>query len=174
MIRGGHLSRLPHPGVEPLANQPPYAPIIDPLLEHLAPLASVDGGETSPHLRLDSPLDGQLAARFTPLVSRLMRTVTFAKAVGKRLKGRVEERLHDPHHRPLDDLVLDAGLAYRPRLSLFLLHPHPCDRRRPRPLVPPPLVHVPQVFLQGLGLLLRRHVVHPRGTLLTGPALGFP
>src|SRR6516165_5137180 len=47
LVRVGQLARLQHPGVEPLANQPQYASIIDPLLEPLAQIASVSGVETS-------------------------------------------------------------------------------------------------------------------------------
>jgi hypothetical protein len=41
-----------------------------------------------------------------------------------------EDRLQDHHHRPLDDLVLDAGFPSGPLLPIVLLDPHPLDWRR--------------------------------------------
>jgi hypothetical protein len=100
--------------------------------------------------------------------------VPLAQAVGNRRQGRVEARLHAPHHRPRDPLGLEAGRAERPLRPRLLRHPPPCDRWRPLPLGTPPRVPIPQVGLQGLGRRLRRHMVHPRRPGLPGPALGVP
>jgi hypothetical protein len=113
-------------------------------------------------------------ALLAQLVQRLMGTVPLTKAVGKRLKIRLEDRLQDHHHRPLDHLVLKAGLAYRPLPPPFLLDPDPFDRRRHIPIGAQPLMQVTKVSLQVFGILLRRHLVHPRRTVLPGAAGGFP
>jgi hypothetical protein len=81
--------------------------------------------------------------------------------------------LQDHHHRPLDNLVLKAGFPYWPLLAIFLLDPHPLDRRRHIPIVAQPLMQVPQVRVQVLSVLLRCHLVHSWGTALPGLAIGF-
>jgi hypothetical protein len=108
------------------------------------------------------------------LGQRLMGTVPLAKAVGKRLEVWLEDRLPEHHHRPLDNLVLEAGFAYRPLLAIILLTPDPLDGRRHIPIVAQPLVQVPEILLQVFGILLRLYLVHPRRTVLPGAAIGFP
>ncbi len=102
-----------------------------------------------------------------------MWTVPLEKAMGKLIKILSEDGLQDHHHRPLDDFVLEAGFAYRPLLPIFLLDPHPFDRRRDIPIVAQPLMQVPEVVVQVLGVLRGRHLVHPRRAGLAGQTIGF-
>src|SRR5712691_9900677 len=135
LIRVRQRSRLSHAGLQPLADQPQYAPIIDPLLDTRSQMAMCDGVEKSTDIRIHYPVDVALPALRPQCVQRLMWTVALPEAVGTLLKVLIEDRLHDHHHRPLDDLVLTAGCAYRPLLPTFLLDPHPFDRRRHIPMV---------------------------------------
>ena len=95
----------------------------------------VDGVEKSTDIRIHYPVDVELPALLPQCVQRLMWTVALPEAVGTLLKVLIEDRLQDHHHRPLDDLVLKAGFAYRPPLPTFLRDPHPFDRRRHIPIV---------------------------------------
>src|SRR5215471_1782897 len=103
-----------------------------------------------------------------------MRTVPPPEAMGKRLKGRLEDRLYDHHHRSLDNLVLEARLAYWPLLPPFLLNPDPLDRRRHIPIGAQPLMQVSEILVEVFGVLLGRHLVHPWRTVLPGAAIRFP
>src|SRR5207249_10782292 len=134
--------RLQHAGVQPLADEPQYPPIIDPLRDKLPQVAPVEIVEKSTDIRIDSPVDVQLPALFTPLVQRLMLPVPLPEAVGKGMKVLSKDGLYDHHHRSLDHLVLEAGFAYRPLLPIVLLDPYPFDWWRHRPIVAPPLVQV--------------------------------
>src|SRR5438552_3780957 len=91
--------------------------------------------EKSTDIRIHYPVDVELPALLPQCVQRLMWTVALPEAVGTLLNVLIEDRLQDHHHRPLDDLVLKAGFAYRPLLPTFLLEPHPFDRRRHIPIV---------------------------------------
>src|SRR5712691_8417313 len=138
LVRVRQRSRLSHAGLQPLADPPQYTPIIDPLLETRSQMARLDGVETSTDIRIHSPVDVELPAWLPQCVQRLMWTVALPEAVGTLLKVLLADRLHDHHHRPLDDLVLTAGLASRPLLPTFLRDPHPFDRRRHIPIVAEP------------------------------------
>ena len=50
--------------------------------------------------------------------------------MGKPVQIRLDDGLHNPHHRSLDPLVLEAGGASRSLLPLVLLDPDPRDWRR--------------------------------------------
>src|SRR5215475_15979334 len=102
-----------------------------------------------------------------------MGTVALPKAMGKGREILREDRLQDHDHCPLDNLVLNAGLAYWPLLPPFLLDPYPLDWRCPIPIVAQPLMQVPEVVLQVLGVLRGRPLVYPRSTMLAGPTIGF-
>src|SRR6266568_7775924 len=134
LVRVRQRSRLSHAGLQPRADQPQYAPIMDPLLDTRSQMALVDGVENSTDIRIHYPVDGELPAWLPQGVQRLMWTVALPDAVGTLLKVLSEDRLHDHPHRPLDALVLKAGFAYRPLLPPFLREPHPCDRRRHLPI----------------------------------------
>src|SRR5215831_14372103 len=151
-------SRLQHTRVQPLANQPEYSSITDPLLDKLPQMAPVQVVEKSTHIRIDYPVDVQRPTLLTQLVQRLMGTVALPEAMGEGMEVLLEDRLQDHHHCPLDDLVLEAGFPYGPLLSIVLLDPHPLDWRRHIPIVAEPLMQVPQVLVEALGILLRRHV----------------
>lgn len=166
-------SRFQHARVQPRAHQPQYASIIDPLLDACPQRAPVQGIEKSPDSRLDSPSDGQRPALLTPRVQRVMGTMALPATVGKGLEILREDGFQDPHHCALDDRVREAGLPYGPLLSAFLLDPYPLDRRRPIPIVAPPLMQVPPGVIQGLGILRRRDVVHAWGTALLRLVRGF-
>ena len=88
------------------------------------------------------------------------------------MQCRLEEGLQQQHHRALDPLVLEAGLASRPLLPVVRLDPYPLDWRRAIPLIAPPLVQVPEVVVEVLSLRLGRHLLHPRCTVFTGLSLG--
>src|SRR5215831_2397146 len=107
----------------------------------------VDCVEKSTDICIYYPVDVQLSALLPQLVQRLMGTVPLPEAVGKRMKIMLEDRLQDHHHCPLDDLVLEAGLAYWPLLPPFLLDPYPFDRRRDVPIAPQSLMQVPEVLV---------------------------
>src|SRR5262249_10089813 len=51
-VRVAQRSRVQHPGIEPLANQPQYASIVHPLLDQLAQMASVSIVEKSTDIRI--------------------------------------------------------------------------------------------------------------------------
>jgi hypothetical protein len=71
------LSRLQHASVQPLADEPPYPPIIAPLRDKLAPVVPVEMVENSTDIRIDSPVEVQLPALCTPLVQRVLLTGPF-------------------------------------------------------------------------------------------------
>jgi len=100
--------------------------------------------------------------------------VALPEAVGKCIKVLIKESLSGHPHCPLDPFVLEAGFPSWPLLPIFLLDPDPLDWRRHLPIVAPPPVQVLEVGLQVLSVLLGRHLVHPRGTALTGLTRGFP
>src|SRR5713101_8513685 len=135
LVRVRPRSRLSHAGLQPLADQPQYAPIIDPLLDTCSQMAMLEGVEKSTAIRIHYPVDVELPALLPQCVQRLMWTVALPEAVGTLLQVLIEDRLQDHHHRPLNDLVLKAGFASRPLLPTFLLDPHPFDRRRHIPIV---------------------------------------
>jgi hypothetical protein len=114
-------------------------------------MASVSRVETSPALRVSSPVAVQLLALLPSLVSCLTCPVSLAQAMRKRMEILLEDRLHEHHHRPLAHCVLEAGGAYRPLLAPFLLDPYPLNRRRPIPMVAQPLMQVPKVLFQVSG-----------------------
>ena len=143
------------------------------MLAKRPPVAPVQVVETSTDLRLDSPVAVQRPALLTQLVQRLLLTVSLPEAMRKGMKIMREDGLSDHYYRPLAPLVLKAGLPYWPSLPVFLLDPHPLDRRRPVPLGAQPLVQVPKVLVQVLGVLLRRDLIHAWGTALLGLAIGF-
>jgi hypothetical protein len=136
-------------------------------------MTPVQGIETSPDICLHSPGHGQRPTLLSPLVQRLVLTVPFSEALGAPMKLRLEEGLSHPHHRSLDQRVLAAGVASRPLLPIVLLDPDPCNGRRLRPILAPPLVEVPAVVVQVLRLLLGRDLVAPRCTALTGLSISF-
>ena len=160
--------------MEPLAKESQYAPLTDPLLEKLPPMAPVEIGEKSPDIRVHDPGDGQRPALLTQLVQRLVLTVPFSEAMGEHVKLMLEDGLQNHHPRALDKLVLEAGFTYRPLLPIFLCDPYPLDWRRPIPIGAPSLVQVPEVVGQVVGIRRGRHFVHSRRTALTGLTLGFP
>src|SRR5712691_8005939 len=127
-------------------------------------MAPVEGVEKSTDLCIHSPGDVQLPTLRTQLVERLVLTVPLPEAVGKRLKGRLEDGFQDHHHRPLDNLVLEAGFPSWPLLAIFFLDPHPLDRRRHLPIVAQPLMQRAPVLVQVLGVRLRRDLAHAWGT----------
>jgi hypothetical protein len=129
--------------------------------------------ETSTDIRIDSPVAGQLPALCTQLVQRVRLTVPLPEAVRKGLQVLIKDGRSAHPHRSLDNLGLAAGVAYRPLLPIVLLDPHPFDGRRHLPMVAPPLVQVPQVVVQGVGLRRGRPLVHPRRTVLPGLTIGF-
>src|SRR2546428_9955272 len=87
------LSRLQHAGVQPLADEPQYPPIIDPLRDKRSQVVPVEIVEKSTDIRIDSPVDVQLPALFTQLVQRLMLTVPLPEAVGKGMKVLIKDGL---------------------------------------------------------------------------------
>jgi hypothetical protein len=95
------------------------------------------------------------------------------EAMGAGVKIRFEDGLQDHHHRPLDHLVLEAGLPYGPLLPSVLLDPYPLDWRCHIPMGAEPLMQVPQVVVQVLSIRRGRHRVYPRCTLLAGQPIGF-
>src|SRR5438445_6052397 len=137
-------------------------------------MAPVEGVETSTDLCIHSPGDVQLPTLLTQRVERLVLTVPRPEAVGKRMQVRREDGFQDHHHRPLDTLVLTAGLPSWPLLALFFLDPPPLDRRRPIPIGAQPLMQLAQVLVHVLVVLLRRDLVHACGTALVGLVRGFP
>src|SRR5262245_25664305 len=167
-------SRLQHARVQPLANQSEYSSITDSLLDKLPQMAPVQVVEKSTDIRIDYPVDVQRPTLLTQFVQRLMGTVPLPEAMGEGMEIFLEDRLQDHHHRPLDDLVLEAGFPYGPLLPIVLLDPHPLDGRRHIPIVAEPLMQVPQVLVQTLGVLLGRNVVHAWSTALLGLVIGFP
>lgn len=103
-----------------------------------------------------------------------MGTVTLPKAVGEGRAVWREDRRQDPHHGPLDERGLTAGLPYRPLLPPCLLDPSPFDRQRDLPMVTAPLMQGAEGGGQGLSLLRGRHLVHAWRTGLPGEARGCP
>src|SRR5262249_42085370 len=99
--------------------------------------------QNSTDIRIHYPVDVELPAWLPQCVQRLMWTMALPEAVGTLLKVLIDDRLQDHHHRPLNELVLNAGFAYRPLLPTFLLDPHPFDRRRHIPIGASPLMQVP-------------------------------
>jgi hypothetical protein len=166
-------SRLPHTRVQPLAKQSASASIPDSLLEKLPQMAPVHVVETSPNLRLDSPVDGPRPTLLPPLMQRLIGTVALPEAMGEGMPIRFDDGFQDPRYRPLDPLVLAAGLPSWPLLPLVLLAPHPFDGRCHRPLVAEPLLQVTQVVVQVLSRRRGRPLVSPRCPMLAGQPLGF-
>src|SRR5262245_5783567 len=83
-----------------------------------------------------------------------------------------EDLLQDQDHCPLDNLVLNAGLAYWPLLPPFLRDPYPLDWRCHILLVAQPLMQVPEAIRHVLSVRRGRHLVYPRRTLLAGQTLG--
>src|SRR6476660_7164369 len=124
-------------------------------------------------LRIDSPVDVPRPTLLSPLVQRLMGTVALPEALGEGMKIRFQDRLQAHHHRPLDTLVLNAGLASWPLLPPFLLDPYPFDRWRDVPIVAQPLMQVPEVVVQLLGVLRGRHLIYPRCTRRAGQPMVF-
>jgi hypothetical protein len=124
------LSRLQHARGQSLANQSEYSSITDPLLDKLPQVAPVQVVEKSTDIRIDYPVDVQRPTLLTPLVQRLLGTVALPEARGECREILLEDRLQDHHHRPLDDLVLEAGFPYGPLLPIVLLDPPPLDWRR--------------------------------------------
>jgi hypothetical protein len=94
--------------------------------------------------------------------------------MGQGMEIMLKDGLSAHHHCPLDDLVLDAGVAYRPLPPIVLLDPHPFDGRRHLPIVAQPFMPGPQVVLQGLGIRRRRDLGQARGTGFLGLVIGFP
>jgi hypothetical protein len=137
-------------------------------------VAPVQVVEKSPDIRIDYPVDVPRPARLTPLVQRLMLTVSLPEAMGKDMTIMRDAGLSDHHYRPLDNLGLEAGFPYWPSLPVFLLDPHPLERRRHVPIGAPPLVQGPQVRVQGLSVLLCRDLLQAWGTALLGLARGCP
>jgi site-specific DNA recombinase len=72
LVGGQQRSRLQPARVQPRADPSPYASLTAPLLEKLPPRAPVQVVEKSTHIRLDSPVAGQLPALLPQLVQRLM------------------------------------------------------------------------------------------------------
>jgi hypothetical protein len=121
--------------VQPLANQPEYSSIPDPLLDTRPQMAPVQVVETSTDIRIDSPGAVPRPTLLAQRVQRLMGTVALPEAMGEGMKILREDRRQDHHHRPLDDRVLAAGFPYGPLLSIILLDPYPRDWRRHIPIV---------------------------------------
>jgi hypothetical protein len=166
-------SRLQHARVQPLANQSEYSSITDSLLDKLPQMAPVQVVEKSTDIRIDYPVDVQRPTLLTPLMQRLMGTVALPEAMGEGMKIRFEDGFQDHHHRPLDNLVLEAGFPYGPLLPIVLLDPYPLDWRCHIPIVAEPFMQVPQVVVQVLSILRGRHLVYPRCTMLAGQPIGF-
>src|SRR5262249_60309654 len=93
LVRVRELPRLQHAGVQPLADEPQYSPIIDPLRDKLPQVAPIEIVEKSTDIRIDYPVDVQLPALFTQLVQRLMLTVPLPEAVGKGMKVLIKDGL---------------------------------------------------------------------------------
>jgi hypothetical protein len=72
--------------VEPLADEPQYPSIIDPLRDKLPQVAPGEIIDTSTDIRIDYPGEVPLPALFTQLVQRLMLTVPLPEAVGQGMK----------------------------------------------------------------------------------------
>ena len=165
-------SRLPHARVPPLAHQSEYASLPDSLRDQLPQMAPVHVVEPSTDLRIDSPGDVQRPTRLTPLMPRVMGTVALPAALGAGMQSRCDDGCQDRHHRPLDHLVLAAGLPSWPLLPLVLLDPYPLDWRGPIPMGAEPCMQGPQGVVQVRRLRRGRHLVYPRCPLLAGPPRG--
>jgi hypothetical protein len=129
--------------------------------------------EKSTDLCIDDPGNVQRPTLLTQLVQRLVLTVPFSEAMGEPMQLRLEDGLQHPHHRSLDNRVLEAGVACWPLLPIVLLDPDALDGRCHLPILAQPLVQVLKVVIPVLCVLLRRHLVRPRGTAFPGLSIGF-
>ena len=74
-------------------------------------------------------------------------------------------------HGALHDLVLKRRQPNRTLTPIGLGEPLPLHGRRLIPPTAQPLVQVPQVLLQVLGVSFRRHPVDPRRTIFARPVI---
>jgi hypothetical protein len=128
--------------------------------------------ETSPDLRLHSPVAVPRPALLPPRVQRLVGTVPCSAARGTPRNSLREDGRQDHDHRALDPLVRAAGLASWPLLPPCLLEPSPFDRRRDLPLGTAPRMPVTAGVVQVFGVLLGRPLVPPWRTVLPGEPRG--
>src|SRR5262245_59594327 len=173
LVRVTQCSRLEYACMEPLAEESQYSPITDPLLDKLSQMTPVQVVKKSTDICIHYPRNVQRPTLLTQFVKRLVLTVPFSEAMGELMKLRLEDGLQNHYHRSLDNLVLEAGVAYRPLFPIILLDPYSFDGRRHIPIIAQPLVQVPEVVVQVLRVLLGRHLVHPRCTAFTGLSIGF-
>src|SRR5206468_277552 len=109
----------------------------------LPPMAPGHVVEQSTDIRIDSPGDGQRPTLLTQLLQRLLGTVALPEAMGEGMNIRFADGLQAHHHRPLDTLVLAAGLPSWPLLPIVLLDPYPRDGWCHLPMVAEPRMQVP-------------------------------
>jgi hypothetical protein len=102
-----------------------------------------------------------------------MLTVALPEAMRKGVEILFEDGLQYHDYCPLDDFILEAGFAYRPLLSPFLVNPYPLTRRRHITVATQPLVQIPELCFKVHPVLFRRHLVHTRRCILAGQTVSF-
>jgi site-specific DNA recombinase len=163
-----------HPSIEPLADQPHYAPIVDPLLNKRSEQPMVQVVEASTDICVHYPADIHTPTLVAKFPQGLMGTAPRSEAVGEIMELLLVDRSQQHDHRPLDDLVLKGRFADRTPSSILLLKPCPLHRRC---FVPPPsqtLMKTLEVLLKVLGILPGRHPIYPCRTILPRQTIGFP
>src|SRR5215831_8089610 len=103
-----------------------------------------------------------------------MGATTLSKAIRAVTEVLLVNRLQQHRHRSLDQLVLECRLADRTLPSILLFAP---DALYWGCLIAPAahaLMQVAQIFVEVVGILLRRHPIAPRGTRLTRLAIRLP
>ena len=92
----------------------------------------------------------------------MMWTTPRPEPVGKPEEVRLVNGVQHLHHRPLQDLVLQAGDTERPQPPVRLRYEHPARRSRPVRASVNPGMKITKVRLEIHAVVLPRHAVHPR------------
>jgi hypothetical protein len=145
LLRGTQGSRRADACRAPRAAPAPSAPRTAPLREQRAQLPPGQVVDQSTDSGLHAPRHGPRPTLRTQRVQRLGLPGPLAEAMGAPRQRRLDESLPHQAPRALAPLVLEAGVASRPRRPIVLLAPYPFDGRRHRPLSAPPRVPVSEV-----------------------------
>jgi site-specific DNA recombinase len=161
-IRLGPLPVLRDPGPKPLGNQAKYPAVGDPDLQQLQQPRMIDRVEEAPDVQVQHPVHLPLRDAHPDRIQRFVLVTTRPKAVAEALEVLLVNLVQDPHHRLLDNLVLQAGDAQRPLTAVGFGYPTSLRGLGTIPAALDAIMQVRQPGLQVLSIRGPRHAVQPR------------
>ncbi|HEX9869378.1 MAG TPA: hypothetical protein VGC99_12455 [Candidatus Tectomicrobia bacterium] len=166
--------RLPNPCCQPLPDQAEKGPVIAAPAPPLQPPVMVHVVAAAFHVGLHHlpippvlPVTGQVSDRIPCPTSGPVPITT------RQTLLRIDRR-QEPGAGCLQERIFDHRDASRPLLAVALRHVTTTNPRRPVPLLLPPLDQCLDLRLQGLGLRLPCHAIHPTGRLRMQVAPAVP